>query len=247
MTVPLAPLATDLLAFLEPYLPTASDHKPFITLTYAQSLDSRIAAEPGTQTKISHPQTKTMTHYLRSKHDAIMVGIGTVLADDPKLNCRYQSGNSPVPVILDPHGKWQYHKSQLRVVCDNNQGLPPIIITNVDTKYNPEMINVLDKQGGKVIRLNLRANDNWLLIIDTLYKENIQSIMIEGGATIINELLVYRKQGKSLINSVIITIGSIYLGKQGVEVSPMSRVDLNTIKWWSGIQDSVMCGKVSQT
>lgn len=62
---------------------------PFVTLTYATSLDSRISAAPGVQTIISHPETKTMTHYLRYHHDAILVGVGTVLADDPGLNCRW--------------------------------------------------------------------------------------------------------------------------------------------------------------
>ena len=56
-----------------------------------------------------------MTHYIRSKHDGIMVGIGTVLADDPKLNCRFEAENgnisTPRPIILDPTGKWAYPES----------------------------------------------------------------------------------------------------------------------------------------
>lgn len=62
---------------------------PFVTLTYATSLDSRISAAPGAHSVISHPETQTMTHYLRYHHDAVLVGVGTVLADDPSLNCRW--------------------------------------------------------------------------------------------------------------------------------------------------------------
>ena len=131
----LIPLPESLIPFLDPYLPNIkvtttnneSLKRPFVTLTYAQSLDSKIAAQPGTQTKLSHLETKTMTHYLRSKHDAILVGIGTILADDPKLNCRYifesvKPNEQRIlhqirPVVIDPHGKWQYHQSQLCQIC----------------------------------------------------------------------------------------------------------------------------------
>lgn len=69
---------------------------PFVTLTYATSLDSRISAAPGVQTIISHPETKTMTHYLRYHHDAILVGVGTILADDPGLNCRWTPASDAI-------------------------------------------------------------------------------------------------------------------------------------------------------
>ena len=51
-----------------------------------------------------------MTHYLRSKHDSIFIGIGTVLADDPKLNCRYDEKSTIRPIILDPKAQWKYEK-----------------------------------------------------------------------------------------------------------------------------------------
>ncbi|KAI1402135.1 putative riboflavin biosynthesis protein Rib7 [Hypoxylon fuscum] len=83
---------------LEPHLPPlstcaeeseeASSSFPFVTLTYATSLDSALALGPGIRTALSGPQSKAMTHYLRSRHDAICVGVGTAIADDPGLNCR---------------------------------------------------------------------------------------------------------------------------------------------------------------
>lgn len=238
----LIPLPPTLVPFLEPYLPC--NDKVFITLTYAQSLDSRISSKPGVQTKISHLETKTMTHYLRSKHDGIMVGIGTVLADDPKLNCRFEGGKSPVPIILDPRGKWIYHKSQLRKICDSNQGKPPVIIIDEETEFDPESVEVLEKQGGKIIKLPLNQPNNWDIIIGALSEHGLKSIMIEGGAKVINDLLIYKKNNKTVINSLIITIGPVFLGKEGVEVSPSNHVSLSNIKWWSGIQDSIMCATI---
>lgn len=238
----LIPLPPSLVPFLEPFLPV--NDEVFITLTYAQSLDSRISSKPGVQTKISHLETKTMTHYLRSKHDGILVGIGTVLADDPKLNCRYEGVNSPVPIVLDPHGKWVYHKSQLRKICDGNQGKPPVIIIDEDSQLDDESVKVLAQQGGKILQLPLKQPNNWNIIIDALSQQGIKSIMIEGGARIINDLLIYKKDNKSIVNSLIITIGPVFLGNEGVEVSPLKHVSLSHVKWWSGIQDSIMCATI---
>ncbi|KAK6197326.1 5-amino-6-uracil reductase [Scheffersomyces amazonensis] len=248
----LIPLPDSLRPFLHDYLPTQLPDRTFVTLTYAQSLDSKIAAQPGHQTKISHLETKTMTHYLRSKHDAILVGIGTVLADDPKLNCRFKEStsnsiSSPRPIILDPHGKWNYRSSQLFTICEAQQGLAPYII--IDTSVNPTLhdIAILQNQGGKFIKrplIHTSRSDSWKIILSTLYEHGLKSVMIEGGAKIINDLLSLQKSD-DLINSLIITIGPVFLGYQGVSVHPHTNVNLNQIKWWSGVQDSIVCARVS--
>lgn len=64
--------------------------RPFVTLTYATSLDSHLALAPSVPTHLSGPLTKSLTHYLRSRHDGILIGVGTATADDPSLNCRME-------------------------------------------------------------------------------------------------------------------------------------------------------------
>src|SRR4051812_7789929 len=85
--------------------------RPHVTLTFATSLDSQLSLAPGVRTTLSGPRSKAMTHYLRSKHDAILVGVGTAIADDPGLNCRLHGvggyggqglEGQPRPLILDP-------------------------------------------------------------------------------------------------------------------------------------------------
>jgi len=83
--------------------------KPFVTLTYASSLDSQISLAPGVQTLLSGPLTKHFTHHLRSCHAAILVGVNTAIADDPGLNCRIRhivQDAQPRPIILDPQARW---------------------------------------------------------------------------------------------------------------------------------------------
>jgi len=75
--------------------------RPLVTLSYAQSLDGCIAARPGQPLAVSGPLSLTLTHQLRAAHDAILVGIGTVLADNPRLTVRLVEGQHPQPVVVD--------------------------------------------------------------------------------------------------------------------------------------------------
>ncbi|KAG2199031.1 hypothetical protein INT46_010271 [Mucor plumbeus] len=94
--------------FLDPIYHDALllNDRPFITLTFAQSLDGKIAKQ-GQQILISGKESMAMTHRLRTLHDGILVGIGTALIDNPQLNARYLSASEiaikqPQPIVLDP-------------------------------------------------------------------------------------------------------------------------------------------------
>ena len=75
---------------------------PFVTLAYAQGLDGSIAGEVGKPLRLSGSESMVMTHLLRAWHDGIMVGVSTVVADDPSLTVRLCAGDHPLPVVLDP-------------------------------------------------------------------------------------------------------------------------------------------------
>ncbi|OBA19091.1 riboflavin-specific deaminase [Metschnikowia bicuspidata var. bicuspidata NRRL YB-4993] len=238
----LLPLNASLVPFLKPYLPVPKDDRPFVTLTWAQSLDSRIASRPGVQTKISHLETKTMTHYLRACHDAILVGVGTVLADDPKLNCRYGNSYKIRPVVVDPSGKWDYTSSTLCKLRAEGQGLAPLILVSNDVNISTETENILNSQDGAFCRLPFdrmnRAN-NWELVLNALHNMGIKSVMVEGGAVVINDLIQ-----SSMVDSVVITVGPVFLGRNGVEVSPAIERRLVDVDWWKGQRDSVVAGRL---
>lgn len=243
----LVPLPKNLDQFLEPYFPkqTSSDELPFVTLSYAQSLDSRISIAPGVQTAISHLETKTMTHFIRSKHDAILVGVGTVLADDPKLNCRYtpREKSHIVPVVIDPHFKCRAFLPNSLMLNLYRQGLgaKPIVVIS-ETLNQPEEdigvdLVVLPLKDGKI---------SWTDILKSIRSKQLNSVMVEGGGKVINDLLTYKTDsGDSVVNSLIITIGPVFLGVNGVEVSPESKLKLKNVKWWTGTQDAVVAANLA--
>ncbi|MGH9336192.1 MAG: RibD family protein, partial [Vicinamibacteria bacterium] len=75
--------------------------RPFVTLAYAQSLDGSIAGEGNRPLSLSCERSQKLTHELRACHDAILVGIGTVLADNPRLIVRLVNGEDPRPIVVD--------------------------------------------------------------------------------------------------------------------------------------------------
>lgn len=102
---------------------TASPGLPSVTLTYAQSLDGCLAAARGVRTSLSGPATLRLTHALRAGHDAILVGVDTVLADDPRLSVRLVPGVSPRPVVLDTALRTPPSCALL-----SGGGVPPVIV-----------------------------------------------------------------------------------------------------------------------
>ena len=79
-----------------------SNYLPFVTLTYAQTIDGSIAAINGSEQLIlSSPESMNMTHHLRSMHDAILIGVKTLQSDNPSLTVRLCSGKNPQPIVLD--------------------------------------------------------------------------------------------------------------------------------------------------
>ncbi|KAH0338196.1 riboflavin-specific deaminase, partial [Aureobasidium melanogenum] len=253
--------------FLEPYLPavdrgSTDSAVPFVTLTFATSLDSALSLAPGVQTALSGPQSKAMTHYLRCRHDAIMVGVGTAIADNPSLNCRIQGvggyggeglTGQPRPVVIDPQGRWQLtSETKILNLARQGRGRAPWIVTAKTP--SAENAKLLEEVGGCYIVLRSQAQTSesktsiaWLDILQTIKERGIESIMIEGGGVIINSLL--STENADLINSVIVTIAPTWLGQGGVVVSPprsesssLPVARLQRTKWQQLGDDVVLCG-----
>ena len=257
-------------ALVDPYLPPRDASAPstpdgiHVTLTFATSLDSSIALEPGRQTALSGPESKALTHYLRSCHDAILVGVGTAIADDPSLNCRLEGvggyggeglDGQPRPIVLDPEGKWNFNEdSKVLKLARQDRGKGPWVIRK--DAPEEERDQLLKKCGGKHIRTAWTDGPAgstkflWKDLLDECHQHGIKSIMIEGGARIINDLL--HPDNFALVDSVIVTIAPTWLGQGGVQVCPEARIEggvkvpvgrLENTQWIPLGEDAVVCGK----
>lgn len=258
--------------FLEPQLPpqdgqTPRPDMPFTTLTFATSLDSSLALSPGARTVLSGPQSKAMTHYLRSRHDGILIGVGTALADDPGLNCRIVGTGGyggeglecqPRPIVIDPSARWDFSdKSKLFQLCRQGRGRAPWIVTARE-ELPMEKRTLLESYGGKFISLQMSTSQDghrkvdWKNLLVVLRSEGLRSVMIEGGGQVINSLL--EPPYMPLIDRVIVTIAPTWLGRGGVVVSPARRFDdagnaisaarLTNVKWYPFGEDVVLCGQI---
>lgn len=94
-------LEQECLAHNRAFFTWARARRPWITLKAAMTLDGRIATSSGESKWITGPAARAEVHRLRAEHDAVVVGIGTVVADDPRLNVRDASGRDPVRVVVD--------------------------------------------------------------------------------------------------------------------------------------------------
>lgn len=176
--------------------------RPAVTLSYAQSLDGCISLGDGQPLPLSGPDAMRVTHQIRAAHDAILVGIGTVLADDPQLSVRLAAGRNPQPVVLDtflriPDGCRLLNREKNR----------PWVAAGKQAE--PKRCAELERLGARVLSIESDSAGHIYLpeLLSLLYKMGVQRLMVEGGAQVITSFL---EQG--LVDSVALCIAPIYLG-----------------------------------
>ena len=189
------------------HAPPAGIAHPRVTLSYAQSLDGCIAIRRDEPYPISSPESLKMTHQLRAAHDAILVGIGTVFADDPQLTVRLAAGLDPQPIILDSHLRFP---SNARLLGNPR---PPWIVTTLDqmdmSPASEDRRTVLKSKGAKVFAVPASPNGRVALpaMLSTLYDLGIRTLMVEGGAKVITAFLKER-----LVDEVVLTLAPVFIG-----------------------------------
>ena len=151
---------------------------PFVTLKLAASLDGKIATASGDARWISCEESRVTVHLLRNSYDAVLVGAGTVITDNPQLTCRIAGGRDPWRIILD---------ARLRIPLDakflRQRGSEKNIIVTSDTATAGK-ISALKNLGATVWPLPApQGAVRWLPLLKRLAKTGIASVLIEGGAT----------------------------------------------------------------
>ena len=173
--------------------------RPWVTLAWAQSWDGSITHRRGQSLSLSCLESMRLTHQLRSLHDGILIGIGTVLTDDPQLTVREWTGPNPQPVVLDSllrmplAAKLCHHPDRQCWILTAESGNAEIskhaeILTLKDHDNNQQRVPLVDA-------------------LELLLKKGIKTLMVEGGATVITAFLQAR-----LADAVVMTVAPRLIG-----------------------------------
>ncbi|SCV68810.1 BQ2448_931 [Microbotryum intermedium] len=192
--------------------PSRPRRRPFVTLTYAQSLDAKIAGPGGSQVRLSGNESMYLTHALRALHDSILVGVGTVLSDDPQLNARLPTflplEQQPRPLILDPNLNSPLTCKLIR--NHRNRTMPQaVFFYSEQSTLAKERTKAFEAAGARVDSLPLQA-DSRLSLAALLERRDLlgRSLMVEGGAKVIASFLE-----SGLVDLLIITVAPTIVGE----------------------------------
>ena len=189
--------------------------KPYVVLKYAMTLDGKIASFSGKSRWISNENSRKKVQELRNRLMGIMVGIGTVLKDNPMLNCRIDGGNNPTRIICD---------TRLRIpldcnICETAADIPTIVVCGMECALDEAGKTKKELLKEKGIRIIEVPTKNGVIDLEKLMtilgEQMIDSILLEGGgelnfsaveAGIVDELIVFVAPkvlgGKEAVNAV---------------------------------------------
>ncbi|HKX34264.1 MAG TPA: GTP cyclohydrolase II RibA [Actinomycetota bacterium] len=158
--------------------------RPYVVVKYAQTIDGRIATSTGDARWISGEEERRTSHALRAACDAVLVGVGTILADDPRLTVRLVPGASPIRVVLDP---------RLRLPDDarvlEEDGVTTIVTTGASSA---ERRAELRRRGVSVVVVPAGPQGLELhAALEALFEAGIRSVLVEGGARVITSFLSF--------------------------------------------------------
>ncbi|MFH1117099.1 MAG: bifunctional diaminohydroxyphosphoribosylaminopyrimidine deaminase/5-amino-6-(5-phosphoribosylamino)uracil reductase RibD [Pseudomonadota bacterium] len=165
---------------IEVYLTNIGSRRPFVFLKLAMSLDGRIATRTGHSQWISSEESRAKVHRLRDRVSAVMVGIGTVLADDPSLTTRLagRKGRDPIRVVADSN-----LRTPLNAKIFNPSSASQVII---GTRKSPpsDFRSKLERNGAKIVETSGKSRVDIADLLSQLYHSGITSVLIEGGGQI---------------------------------------------------------------
>ena len=183
--------------------------RPFVVAQLGQSLDGRIATPTGASKYINGPTALAFLHCLRASVDAVVVGIGTVLADDPLLTVRRVAGHSPARVIIDPNGRLPRGAK-----CLSDDGTAIYVIAPHEKCHI-----------ASVPTLSVAAGPEGMdphAIVNVLFETGLRRILIEGGARTLSRFLAAGAVDRLYLLIAPILLGS---GQPGLVLPPIDGLD----------------------
>jgi 5-amino-6-(5-phosphoribosylamino)uracil reductase/diaminohydroxyphosphoribosylaminopyrimidine deaminase/5-amino-6-(5-phosphoribosylamino)uracil reductase len=181
--------------------------RPTVTVSYAQTLDGRLASVSGSSRWISSPESLRFTHALRAKHDAIMVGVGTACKDDPRLTVRLVTGEDPLRVVVDSALRTPLTAAVLA------NGAAKGTVLAVTRRAPADRCDEARSLGATVLSLPevTEGRVDLSALLAELREWDVGSVMVEGGAALITSFLCER-----LVDRLAVCIAPKILGS-GIE------------------------------
>ena len=161
----------------------SEERVPYIYLKFAITLDGKIALSNGSSQWISNDKTLELSHNLRNKYMGIMVGVNTLLADNPRLNCRITNGKDPIRIVVDSHLKTPMDSNFVKLGAEDKNSIIVTSIENINSDKYLELHNL----GIKFITL---PNYHFSMreVMERLKQVGIDSVLVEGGSHIISSI-----------------------------------------------------------
>ncbi|MFB2549979.1 RibD family protein [Ensifer soli] len=208
--VPVSPAENEEAAF-RLYRPVAAAEGPFVLAQVGQSLDGRVATPKGDARDISGPDGICHLHRCRALVDAVLVGIGTVKADDPRLSVRAVSGPSPARVIVDPRAELSGEERIFR------ESATPLIVFRTAEARRTRL------DGSEVVHLPRRANGiDPRDMRDALAARGLERLLVEGGGRTIARFI-----DAGLVDRLHVAVAPLIIGSgpTGISLPPIDRLD----------------------
>ncbi|MDE5583913.1 MAG: bifunctional diaminohydroxyphosphoribosylaminopyrimidine deaminase/5-amino-6-(5-phosphoribosylamino)uracil reductase RibD [Ruminococcus sp.] len=181
---------------------------PFVTMKYAMTMDGKIACHTGLSKWITGEESRKNVHLDRLRHSAVMVGVGTVIADNPMLTCRLENGRNPIRIVCDTNLNTPLGCD---IVKTANQ-VPTVIATSSDDSAKAEEY---EKCGCRIMKIS-RKNGHIDLceLMRTLGSEKTDSVFLEGGGE-----LNYSALKSGIVNKVQAYIAPKIFGGLGAKTA----------------------------
>ncbi|MCD6321225.1 bifunctional diaminohydroxyphosphoribosylaminopyrimidine deaminase/5-amino-6-(5-phosphoribosylamino)uracil reductase RibD [Candidatus Bipolaricaulota bacterium] len=193
-------LADEAMELNEIYFHWIKERKPFVSLKLAMSLDGKIATRTGDSRWITGPEARRRVHELRRRHAAVLVGVNTVIADDPELTVREVPGPNPLRIVLDSRGRIP---PSARVL---NEAVRTLVATT--EAMSPERERVLRARGAEVVRFPARDGRVDLeALLGWMGERGIDSVLVEGGGEVAWSFL-----SRGLVHKLYLFYGPVVIG-----------------------------------
>ena len=194
-----------------PFVKYAATGKCWVTLKWAQSIDGKLAVtKPGLSGSgwISGEQSRKDVHKLRRRAGGILVGINTVISDDPLLTARPGKGKKLTRIVLDNHLRIPLNSKLIKTAKKH----PLMIYTREDSILaNPKIAEKITKKGAEVLTYQVtQGRSNLCFLLDELSKRGIAHLLVEGGPRVLTSFI---KEG--LADEIVVYISPRILGAQG--------------------------------